>query len=86
VDLIIGKARITIEGTGVDGAPASFDLAQVSHVADGELSFQLRYVETLEQAVTLPEGFAPSHSTVELLPSRKGTKEVRETFLWTVDN
>ena len=55
-------------------------------MANGELPFNLRYVETLEQAVTLPEGFVPARSTVQLLPSSKGAKEVRETFLWTVEN
>jgi outer membrane murein-binding lipoprotein Lpp len=85
-DLVTGKVRITIEGTGADGAAASFDLAQVSDVPNGELSFKLSYLETLEQGVTLPEGFTPTRSSVQLVPSRKGAKEVRETFLWTVEN
>jgi hypothetical protein len=85
-DLVTGKVRITIEGADAAGAPASFDLAQVSDAANGELSFSLRYVEALEQMVTLPEGFTPSRSTVHLLPSRRGAKEVRETFIWTVEN
>jgi hypothetical protein len=85
-DLVTGKVRITIEGTGADAAPASFDLAQMAGVPNGELSFSLRYVETLEQTVTLPEGFVPTRSTVQLVPLRKGAKEVRETFLWTVEN
>jgi uncharacterized small protein (DUF1192 family) len=85
-DLVTGKVRITIEGAAADGTPASFDLAQVSDATNGELSFNLRYVETLEQKVTLPEGFTPARSTVQLAPSRKGAKEVRETFLWTVEN
>ncbi len=85
-DLISGRVRIVIEGTGADGAAASLDLAQLSDVASGELPFNLRYVETLEQTVTLPQGFTPARSTVQLVPSRKGAKEVRETFLWTVEN
>ena len=28
----------------------------------------------------------PARSTVQLVPNRKGAKEVRETFLWTVEN
>ncbi len=84
-DLITGKARITIEGTGADGAAASLDLAALG-VEGGELAFSLRYVETLEQAVRLPAGFTPSRTTVELAPARKGVNPVRETFLWTVEN
>lgn len=83
--LISGKARISIEGSGADGAPVTYDLPQLADVPGGELSFNLRYVETLEQVVTLPEGFTPARSNVQLVPSRKGTKEVRETFLWTVE-
>lgn len=85
-DSISGKVNITIEGTGADGMPASFDLAQVGGVTGGELPFSMRYVKTLEQTVQLPEGFAPARINVELTPSRKGENPVRETFVWTVEN
>jgi hypothetical protein len=85
-DLVSGKARISIEGTAATGESASFDLAQLANVPGGELSFNLRYVETLEQSVVLPEGFTPARSNVQLVPSRKGAKEVREIFVWTVEN
>jgi len=85
-DSITGKARISIEGTSADGAAASYDLAQLAGVTGAELSFSLRYVETLEQAVTLPAGFTPARSAVDLFPARKGVSEVHETFLWTVEN
>jgi Family of unknown function (DUF6776) len=85
-DSISGKVRITIEGTGADGAAASFDLAQLAGVAGGELPFSMRYVQTLEQTVRLPEGFVPARSNVELTPARKGANAVRETFVWTVEN
>jgi len=85
-DSISGRARIIIEGSGADGAPASFDLAQLAGVPGGELPFSLRYVETLQQTVTLPAGFVPARSTVELAPARKGADPVRESFLWTVEN
>ncbi len=84
-DSIAGKARITIEGTAADGSAASYDLAALG-VPGGELAFSLRYVATLEQALTLPEGFAPARTTVELAPARKGVNPVRETFIWTVEN
>ena len=85
-DTTTGKARIAIEGTGADGQPATLDLAATAGLAGGELPFNFRYVETLEQAVRLPAGFMPARSTVELLPTRKGVNPVRETFIWTVEN
>lgn len=84
-DSISGKARITVEGTAADGSPASHDLAGLG-VEAGELSFSLRYVETLEQAVLLPAGFTPARTTVELVPARKDVKSVRETFIWKLEN
>jgi hypothetical protein len=84
-DSISGKARITIEGTTADGSSANLDLAALG-VEAGELSFSLRYVETLEQAVLLPAGFTPARTTVELVPARKDLKSVRETFLWKLEN
>jgi hypothetical protein len=84
-DSITGKVRITLEGNAADGSPAGHDLAALG-VEAGELAFSLRYVETLEQVVRLPAGFAPARSTVELVPARKDMKSVRETFLWKLEN
>jgi hypothetical protein len=84
-DAVNGKARVSIEGTS-GSAATSLDLAQVASVPGGELSFSYRYLQTLEQAVRLPVGFAPARVNVELQPARKGVNPVRETFLWTVEN
>jgi hypothetical protein len=84
-DAISGKVRITFEGTR-GGAESNLDLAAVADVPGGELSFNYRYVQELEQAVRLPEGFTPARTTVELQPARKGVNPVRETFLWRVED
>jgi hypothetical protein len=84
-DLVSGKAKLTLEGS-VGGTATTLDLAQIADVPEGTLAFSYRYVQTLDQAVKLPEGFVPARVTVELLPSRKGVNPLRETFLWTVEN
>ena len=84
-DFVSGKARVTLEGS-VGATATTLDLAQVSDVTSGELTFSYRYVQTLDQAVKLPAGFVPARVTVELQASRKGANPVRETFLWTVEN
>lgn len=84
-DVISGKARLSFEGSS-NGQPATLDLAQVADVPGGELPFNYRYVQTLEQQIRLPAGFVPARTTVELLPARKGVNPVRESFLWTVEN
>jgi hypothetical protein len=85
-DAVSGRARLTFEGTGRDGAPQNLDLAAVAPVEGGELPFDYRYTTTLEQLVQLPAGFTPLRTTVELTVARKGVNPVRETFLWTVEN
>jgi hypothetical protein len=84
-DFASGKVRVNIEGS-MGATAATLDLAQVSDVPAGELTFSYRYVQTLDQPVTLPAGFVAARVTVELHPSRKGVNPVRETFLWTVEN
>jgi len=84
-DAVSGKARLTIEGASGPNA-VSLDLAQVSGIASGELTFSYRYLQPLEQPVKLPAGFAPARITVELIVARKGVNPVRESFLWTVEN
>jgi hypothetical protein len=84
-DAVNGKARVSVEGTS-GSAATSLDLAQLANVPGGELTFSYRYLQTLEQAIRLPAGFAPARVNVELAPSRKGVNPVHETFLWTVEN
>lgn len=82
---INGKLRLTIEG-GTGSDPATLDLAQAAGVAGGELSFDFRYLEEVEQTIRLPPRFVPARTVVELLPARKGVNPVRETFPWTLEN
>jgi hypothetical protein len=84
-DLISGRVRMTFEGATA-ATPVNLDLGAVSSVAGGELPFNYRYLEALEQTIRLPPGFTPARTTIEVIPSRKGVNPVRETFLWTVEN
>ncbi|HUG73416.1 MAG TPA: DUF6776 family protein [Steroidobacteraceae bacterium] len=82
---VSGKLRITFEAEPGSG-PVSVDLAQVAGIEGGELPFDFRYLEELEQMIRLPAGFTPVRVVVELAPARKGVNPVRETFPWTVEN
>jgi hypothetical protein len=83
-DRVSGAVRMSFEGAR-GGKNVTLDLAAVSEVAGGALSFDYRYVETLEQDIRLPEGFEPANTTIELQPARKGASKIRQTFLWTVE-
>jgi hypothetical protein len=84
-DAVNGSIKITFEGATA-ATPVNLDLGAVSSVPEGELRFNYRYVETIDQAIKFPEGFTPARTTIELKPSRKGANPVRQTFLWTVEN
>jgi hypothetical protein len=84
-DAINGSIKITFEGATA-ATPVNLDLAAVSSVPEGELRFNYRYVEMIDQAIKLPEGFTPARTTIELKPLRKGANPVRQTFLWSVEN
>jgi hypothetical protein len=82
---VSGKLRINIEGT-TGSVPSSLDLAQTAGVAGGELPFDFRHLQEVEQIVRLPPRFVPARTLVELIPARKGVNPVRDTFIWTLEN
>jgi hypothetical protein len=84
-DSINGRIRMTFEGTTAVTA-VNLDLAAVSDVPDGELSFNYRYSQAIEVPLRLPPGFKPARTTVLITPSRKGVNPIRTSFLWTIDN
>ncbi len=75
-DAINGRIRMTFEGTTA-ATPVNLDLAAVSQVEGGELSFNYRYSQTIEIPIQLPAGFRPARTAIELTPSRKGVNPVR---------
>jgi hypothetical protein len=50
--------------------------------ADGQLPFQFRYFQNLEQDIVLPQGFEPRAVTVEVRSARLAP--VRESYPWQV--
>jgi hypothetical protein len=84
-DSVSGTVQLSFEGTTA-GMPVTLDLAAVSDATGSLLNFNYRYVETLEQDIRLPAGFAPARTTIELQPARKGATRIRQTFLWTIDS
>lgn len=82
---VSGKLRMTFVG-GEGSVPAQLDLATAAGVEGGELPFEFRYLQEIEQVIRLPAGFVPARTEVELVPARRGVNPVRETFPWTLEN
>ena len=84
-DAINGTVGITVEGSQA-GMPISFELAQLTPDKLRELRFNFRYLQTLDQDVTLPAGFKPERTTVEVRTNRKGVQPVQQSFLWSAES
>jgi hypothetical protein len=82
---VSGRLRLTFEGAP-GSTPARLGLAEVGGVQGGELPFDFRYLQEIEQIIRLPMGFLPARTQVELTPTRKGVNPVRETYPWAPEN
>jgi hypothetical protein len=82
---VSGAVVIQIEGTQ-DSHPKQLSLADVASGvhSDGQIPFQFRYFQNLEQEVSLPKGFEARAVNVEV---RSGhNPPVRESYPWVVQN
>ncbi|MET0533076.1 MAG: DUF6776 family protein, partial [Steroidobacter sp.] len=78
-----GAVVVQIEGFR-DNKPVQLTLSQAGAEtrADGQLPFQFRYFQNLEQDIVLPEGFEPRAVNVEVRSAR--LQPVRESYPWQV--
>jgi hypothetical protein len=85
--VVSGAVVVQIEGVR-DNKPEQLALTQAlsqpgANVrADGQLPFQFRYFQNLEQDIVLPEGFEPRAVNVEVRSARLAP--VRESYPWRV--
>ncbi|MGH8178601.1 MAG: DUF6776 family protein [Steroidobacter sp.] len=81
--VVSGAVSILIEGVR-ENRPIELPLSQLGAKtrADGQLSFQFRYFQNIEQDIVLPEGFDPRAVNVEVRSSR--LPPVRESYPWQV--
>jgi hypothetical protein len=78
--LVSGLAQLVIHGTEGD-RPASHSVGELIGRPQAQLPFSFRYFQTVEQAVTLPEGFAAYEVEVQV-KSSKLRVPVRQSFPW----
>jgi hypothetical protein len=81
---IAGQLAILVEGES-NASSASIDLATLTGSRTALLPFDFRYFTSIEQPITLPEGFRPQRVTIEVRPGRKGIAPYRQTFVWSVE-
>lgn len=85
--VVSGAVVVKIEGVR-DNKPEQLALTEAMAEpsakarADGQLPFQFRYFQNLEQDIVLPEGFEPRAVNVEVRSARLAP--VRESYPWRV--
>lgn len=81
--VVSGAVIVQIEGVS-DNRPVQLALSEAGATtrADGQLPFQFRYFQNLEQDIVLPAGFEPRAVTVEVRSGRLAP--VRESYPWRV--
>jgi len=75
-----GLAQIVLRGTE-DGRPAHHSVGELLGRPKAALPFSFRYFQTVEQVVTLPEGFEPFEAEVQVR-SGKLRAPLEQSFPW----
>lgn len=81
--VVSGSVVVQLEGVR-DNRPIQLALSETGATtrADGQLPFQFRYFQNLEQDIVLPDGFEPRAVNVEVRSARLAP--VRESYPWQV--
>jgi hypothetical protein len=79
-----GTVHLTLVGSGADGAK-SLDLAALTAGRQHELRYNFRYLQTLDQELSVPPALRPEQLDVEVQSSRHDIAPISQTFLWTVE-
>ena len=81
--VVSGSVIVQLEGVR-ENRPVQLPLSEAAKTerADGQLPFQFRYFQNLEQDIVLPDGFEPRAVTVEVRSPRMDP--VRESYSWRV--
>jgi hypothetical protein len=83
-NVVSGVVVLSVDGE-VDGKPGRADFATLSGGKRREIPFTFRYLENIEEELTLPPGMKPEQLLVEVKSSRKGVAPVQQSFMWSVD-
>lgn len=83
-NLASGTIQMSLEGTS-GGNAKSMDLAALTSGKVRELRYNFRYLQNIEQELSLPSSFKPAQVAIELQSSRHDVAPLSKTFLWTVD-
>jgi hypothetical protein len=82
--VVSGVVVLSVDGE-VDGKPGRADFATLSGGKRREIPFTFRYLENIEEEITLPPGMKPEQLLVEVRSNRRGSAPVQQSYVWSVD-
>ena len=68
-----------------DGKNERLDLAALTGGKRREVPFTFRYLENIDEQITLPAGFNPEELQVEVRSSRRGIAPLQQSLVWNVE-
>lgn len=78
-----GTVSLTVDGQGAGGKPETLDSQALAAGAAGDVPYDFRYYQDLEQTVSLPPGFRPEHLTVKVSSMREDVAPLTQTYPWS---
>jgi hypothetical protein len=84
-DSVVGGVVVLSVDGEVDGKPGRADFATLSGGKRREIPFTFRYLENIEEEITVPPGMKPEQLLVEVRSSRRGSAPVQQSYVWSVD-
>jgi hypothetical protein len=82
--VVSGVVVLSVDGE-LDGKPNRADFATLSGGKRREIPFTFRYLENIEEEITVPPGMKPAQLIVEVRSNRRGTAPIQQTYVWNVD-
>lgn len=82
---VAGAVGVSLDGT-VNGEAKSLDLGTLTGGRLRELHYSFRYLQDVDQELTLPAGFKPEQLQIEVRSNKKDVAPLSQSFLWTVDS
>ena len=82
--VVSGVVILSVDGE-LDGKPGRADFATLSGGKRREIPFTFRYLENIEEEITMPPGMKPEQLLVEVRSNRRGSAPVQQSYVWSVD-
>ena len=82
--VVTGVVVLSVDGE-VDGKPGRADFATLTGGKRREISFTFRYLENIDEEITMPPGMKPEQLLVEVRSNRRGSAPVQQSYVWSVD-